>query len=129
MEEAVEILKYLGISGAAGIIGAGALLMLRFIFRKFSDESAAAQLSEAKTDVIKVLRAEVARCQEHRNRVAELSSEVSRMHSEILELRKINLDLRAELEQLRKDNELLAAKIHALNPGLEAVTGEWRANG
>jgi len=119
MGEMVEILTILGITS---IGGAATLLIIRFIFRKFSEESSTA-------NIIQQLREEVDRHKGCLSKISELTSELTRLHEEILELRKTNLGLRFELEQLRINNEVLAAKIRALDSGLEKVTGEWRAMG
>jgi hypothetical protein len=76
-----EFLRLLGVAGIAGIGVPGILLVVRFIFRKFSDESAATQRSEGSADIIKLLRKEVSRCQEHQLRVADLASQIADMHS------------------------------------------------
>lgn len=97
MDEAffLELLKYLGLSGAGGVTGA---FLLRFAWRKLFEEGAAAQRAVWQAEFIEQLRAEIERL----NAVnRQLYDQAADLHGRVIALMTENTELKTELSMLK----------------------------
>lgn len=96
-----EWVKLVGATGIGGLIMA---FFARFTFRKFAEETTAAQRAAGETDIIEQLRKEV-------DRLAGINEALNRKVAELQE----------QLIQLRSENAELRSEIQALNIQIKSM--------